>query len=579
MKRVLTTLLLTTLTAGAMTASAADITVTFKGKSAKVEQQLTDSVSVQIDGANVNIESLYTGHKISVLLKGKSNDGHVILKTAGKAKVTLDGLRLTSTEGAPLWFKNKKKVELTAARGSENVLTIEACRDTALHKAAVIFAKDKLLLTGNGALRLIAQGDGCKGIRGKDDIIIEELALDVETLGNNLGEDTSGAGFPFGPGGFGGPGFPFGGPMGGHDTDSINHQNNSSPFGDRMGGRGGFGGPFGGPMGGGEANWFDPENMSEEDKARMEEMRQRFEEMRQRFANGQAPIFGPRGGHDTDSLSPQNNRGPLGGGMDFPGGFGGPDGPGGPGGFGGFMKHNYVGTTKGIKAQGRVIVNSGTVNVTTCSDGAEGIEGKQGIELNGGTVHVVAVDDAINANDRITFGGAHVTAISTTNDAVDANYGGGFMPFFGMGGQQEQADDSDPMQKAAIVVTGGTVFAWSQRGAPEEGLDCDFAPLAITGGLVFSVGAGMGEMPSVPTAQTATQPTALLTRLDIKKDTPIDICDEQGKRLHQLTVPFDFSGSSSIVSCPQFQSGATYKVNTGSTVRNFTFTEQFVIAR
>ena len=147
-----------------------------------------------VDGANVNIESLYQAHKLTLRLTGKSDDGALNLKTAGKAQVKLDGLTLTSQEGAPLCLKNKKKVEITAPKGTKNTLTITACVDTANHKAAVIWAKDKLLFSGKGTLDVIATGDGCRGIKSKDDITIEDLTLNVTTTGDNLGEKPFGFG-------------------------------------------------------------------------------------------------------------------------------------------------------------------------------------------------------------------------------------------------------------------------------------------------------------------------------------------------------------------------------------------------
>lgn len=167
---------------------AEDITIQYSGLQAKVTQTKKDSVSVTIDGATVNVESLYESHKLTLLLKGSSDNGQFILKTKGKAKLTLDNLNLTSQEGAPLHLKNKKKVEIVAAKGSENTLTITACNDTANHKAATIWAKDKLLLSGKGTLNIIATGDGCRGIKSKKDITIEDLTLNVTTSGNNLGE-------------------------------------------------------------------------------------------------------------------------------------------------------------------------------------------------------------------------------------------------------------------------------------------------------------------------------------------------------------------------------------------------------
>lgn len=101
---------------------AEDITIRFNGTTAKVTQQIKDSVNVTVDGARVNIESLYKDHKLTLFLTGKSDDGQLILKTVGKAKVKLGGLTLTSQEGAPLDLKNKKKVEIVAANGTKTRL-------------------------------------------------------------------------------------------------------------------------------------------------------------------------------------------------------------------------------------------------------------------------------------------------------------------------------------------------------------------------------------------------------------------------------------------------------------------------
>ena len=89
-------------------AYAEDITIHYNGSTAKVEQKAKDSVTVTVNGANVNVDSKYTSHKLTVLLTGKSDDGQLVLKTAGKAKVTLSKLNLTSQEGAPIDLKNKK---------------------------------------------------------------------------------------------------------------------------------------------------------------------------------------------------------------------------------------------------------------------------------------------------------------------------------------------------------------------------------------------------------------------------------------------------------------------------------------
>ena len=503
---------------------AEDITIRFNGTSAKVQQQTKDSVNVIVKGANVNIESRYTDHKLTLRLTGKSDNGQVVLKTAGKAKITLDHLNLTSQEGAPLDLKNKKKVEVVAADGTENTLTITACNDTANHKAAVIWAKDKLLLSGKGTLNIIASGDGCRGIKTKKDVIIEDLTLNVTTSGDNLGEK------PFGFGGF--PGMPEGGfqmPEGGFqmpDFGGMTNFDGGFPMGNdstRRGGFPGFGGGFQMPdFGGGMPNFGEG------------------------FPMGGFPDFGNRDENEEDGM-----------GFDDMGGFGG--------------KHKYIASTKGIASKGKITINSGNVTVRTSTAGAEGIEGKEGVVLNGGNVDVLTTDDAINANATIEFNGAHVIARSIGNDAVDSNPKGGFfMPF---GGNSDQ--NADP----AIVINGGTVYAWSQVGSPEEGLDGDFAPFVINGGTIFSVGGGMGEMPSVPTNETAKQPTVLLIGINIVKDEPIYIYDGSGKLIDTVTIPFSLRRSASLVGSPAFKVGSTYTVKTKGYEKIFTLNENFTTVR
>ena len=475
---------------------AEDITIRYNGGTAKVSQKSKDSVNVTVEGAKVNIESLYKDHKLTLRLSGKSDDGQFVLKTAGKAKVTLDGLTLISQEGAPIELKNKKKVEISLAKGTKNTLTITACKDTANHKAATIWAKDKLLLSGKGVLNVIATGDGCRGVKTKKDITIEKLTLNVTTSGNNLGEK------PFGFGGFAG-GFP--------------------PFGNDSTMKGNF------PM----------PDFSKFPSFGNDSIRP-----------GGFPPFG------NDSIRPGGFP-PFGNDSTMQGGFGG--------------KHKYVASTKGIASKGKICINSGNVTVRTSTAGAEGIEGKQGIVFNGGTVDILATDDAINSNSTIEFNGAHVTAHSLGNDAVDANPEGGFFPPFG-------GDDGKKIEPS-IIIRGGTVYAWSQVGPPEEGLDSDMAPLAIEGGTIFTVGGSIGEMPSVPTNTTAKQPTTLLIGLDIVKNEPVYIYNDNGKLIHTITVNFSFRRSATIVSCPAFKLGNTYTVKTKGYEKTFTLSEPFTVVR
>ena len=518
------------------------ITVTYSNtRQPVVEPSQIDGMKITVRNGSVKIKDWRTNPSDLVFtLRGESDDGQFVLNTEAETNILLDGLALTSKEGAPIHLKNKKKAVVSAKPGTENTLTIQNCQDTARHKASVLWAKTDLLLCGKGTLHILAAGNGCKGIVTKGDLTIKDLKLSVQTTGDNLGVDT---------------------------TRQM-----------------GFGGP---------PPDFDPDSIPEEVKARFEDMpddmKAHFENMRKHFekmaADGQLP--GQGGANGMAPLS--HFQGPAGG---MP-----------PG------KQKYISTCKGIKAKGTVTILSGQISVSTSSPGAEGIEGKQGIVISGGNIDVCATDDAINSGGQILFSGGRTQAISTTNDAVDSNYGGGmFRPTAPLleaeltqktatakttaenkatkkgkateknkkpATAKEPTTAKGEAREPAIIISGGEVLAWSQNGPPEEGLDCDFSPIQISGGTVFTIGACMGETPSVPTQETAKQPTALLSGLNIKQNTPILLSDSKGKTLCQFVVPFSFEHSYSLLSHPSFRLGAAYTVRCGSESRSFTLSGHF----
>lgn len=509
------------------------ITVTYKGNKAVVKST-TKNVSVRTEGSHVTIKDTLKDNPIIVRLTGTSDDGTFVFSTKSKSTIKFGGVSLASKEGAPVVVKNDKAVTLVAENGTENTLIVTACTDTAKHKSAVVWAKKSLALSGKGTLNLIAKGDGCKGINVKKNLTIDDLTLNVTTSGNHLGKKEGGFGF--------GGGMP--GPPPEFNFDAL------------------------------------PDSIKE-----------KIEEMRKMMENGEMPMFGGMPGPPMGSGHGEGGHHGFGGGMPDFGGFGGfPGGPmGGPEmesgdpdqeriGDGGF-KQKFISTTKGIKALGTITINSGKVTVKTSAAGAEGIEGKKGVIVNGGEVIVDAVDDAINANAAIHFNGGKIIAESRNNDAVDANPEGGFMAF-GWGNEEEKKD-VEPL----IIINGGEVYAWSHVGAPEEGLDCDFNPVEVSGGKIFTIGAGMGEMPSVPTNETAKQPTALLVGLNITKNVPIKVFENDGNGnavgnpIAEFVVPFSFRNSSSLISSPIFKVGKSYTVMNGNDKYEMKLVEPFTVIR
>ncbi len=202
------------------------------------------------------------------------------------------------------------------------------------------------------------------------------------------------------------------------------------------------------------------------------------------------------------------------------------------------FRPRYKGTTKAIKALGCVIVEGGTLSVSTSTPGAEGIEGKQGVELMGGTVRVVAYDDAINSNGNIVFSGANVHAVSLHNDAVDSNAWG----------------------DGAITVSAGRVEVFSGAGPPEEGFDCDQWPIVIQGGEAFSVGSGMGPFPSLPNADTAKQPYLLFPNITVSEGDTLSVHEQGGAEVIRVTTPVSNPMNHSLVTTPSLRRDTTYEL-------------------
>lgn len=149
-------------------------------------------------------------------------------------------------------------------------------------------------------------------------------------------------------------------------------------------------------------------------------------------------------------------------------GSGGGGWPPGPGGGGSSTKSS----AKAIKVGGVATIYGGTTTVTTTSNGAEGLESKTQINIEGGQHYFKCYDDCIGSSGKIFFNGGVTVCFSNGNDAVDSNTG----------------------TAGAITIGNGVVFAYTTKGSPEEGFDCDNNNyIRITGtGIGISAGGSQG---------------------------------------------------------------------------------------
>ncbi len=200
---------------------------------------------------------------------------------------------------------------------------------------------------------------------------------------------------------------------------------------------------------------------------------------------------------------------------------------GGGGGFpgGGGMESSGGSSSKAIKVMGIATLYGGTSEIYTSTDGAEGLESKTAIYIEGGQHYFKCYDDCINSKGKIFFNGGVTVCYGYGNDSVDSNAG----------------------TTGAITIGNGVVFAYSSKGAPEEGLDCDNnSYIQITGtGIGISAGAAQGGGSSSNSISNAQQGYAFVTStISYTTGRYYTLCDASSNNL--VTYSFEASCSSSL---------------------------------
>lgn len=186
--------------------------------------------------------------------------------------------------------------------------------------------------------------------------------------------------------------------------------------------------------------------------------------------------------------------------------------------------------SKGIKADGNLTMNGGKIKIRTSGgEGSEGLESKSVMTINGGTIEIVAYDDAINAASGIAINGGYIYAYATNNDAIDSN--------------------------GTIAISGGTTIAIG-AGAPEGSFDCDNNQFKITGGTII----GLGGDISTPTANVCTQPS-IISGNSISAGSSMALTKSDGSVI--LTFKVQRSFSTMLISSPSLSTGSSYNLVTG----------------
>ena len=206
----------------------------------------------------------------------------------------------------------------------------------------------------------------------------------------------------------------------------------------------------------------------------------------------------------------------------------------------------------GIHSDTQLDINGGTINI---SKSYEGIESTT-ININDGSIHLVASDDGINAaggNDISTETGmAENDKFSSSGNGL-INITGGYV-YVDASGDGIDANGN-------IKMAGGTVLVNGPTNDGNGSLDYD-GTFDISGGILVAAGSsGMAQMPS----DSSSQKILNLNLTSQEANTVVNVKSSDGKNI--LTYAPLKNYSSVIVSTPDIKDNTKYTVSVGGTAK------------
>lgn len=501
-----------------------------------------DSVNIDGSGASFDGSAITITDEGVYVISGTLDDGQIIVNSEGKIQLVFDNANISCSTSAPIYIANAKKTFITLAEGSENTLTDN---DSYVYENeennepdAVIFSTDSLTINGSGALSINALYN--EGITSKDDVVITNGTINVDSVGNGIKgkdyvaicggtlnitaggdgvkssntEDTS-LGYVYVEGGtlnidaqedgiqaetdFIAVGGTFNITAGGGSSNAGTHS--ESDFGEMGGGRGGF-----------SQGYFYNYSDSSDDTT-----------VSTKGIKGGTTIDISGGTFTIDSADDtlhSNSQVTITGGA-----------------------ITLCAGDNGIHADSQINISDGTVTIT---ESYEGIEAAI-INVNGGTIELTASDDGFNASDGSTQGGMGASASD-----VALNISGGVVYVDAAGDGLDSNGD--------MTISGGTIIVNGPEGSSNGALDGENEIVVIGGLLVAAGSSGMAESPGSSSTQNCISAGFNQT---YSSDTLVTLCAEDGTEIVSFAPAKTFSHI--VISSPDIESGETYTLYVGGT--------------
>ena len=149
------------------------VSVAFNGTTATVDLGNSTDMTYTINGAHVTLTNTNVTEEMEVELSGSSTNGSFTYVGSYKTKIHLNGVNLTSLQGAALDIQNGKRIDLILEDGTSNTL-IDASNG---EQKACLYCKGHMEISGSGSLNVT--GNTRHGISTKEYLIIKKSAGNV----------------------------------------------------------------------------------------------------------------------------------------------------------------------------------------------------------------------------------------------------------------------------------------------------------------------------------------------------------------------------------------------------------------
>lgn len=194
----------------------------------------------------------------------------------------------------------------------------------------------------------------------------------------------------------------------------------------------------------------------------------------------------------------------------------------------------------GIKSESSVTINNGTFSITKSYEAIESPK----INVNGGTVSLVASDDGFNATYGTGSDSSDGSLLSITGGYINVN-----------------ATDGDGLDSnGSISISGGTIVVNGPQSSPEVGLDYN-GTCNVSGGFIVISGPNSGNMIQAMSTSSTQYGLKIISKSSLSSSTLFHIEDASGNSI--LTFQPKRTYYYIVFSSPDLVNGSSYKIYTG----------------